>query len=106
VAALRQRVVRWRVTRHLKRTTAALHRAEAELRTERDQFIGTLDMATEADGDYLTTGDARTRDEAFRSGREVSRAQGRIQDLEAKVLQLQARQDELLDELGRAVRSH
>jgi uncharacterized coiled-coil DUF342 family protein len=94
---------RWNLNRQLKSTSSALKRAEVELRNERVHLAGTMEIATEADGDYLTDGNARTRDEAYRSDRQVELSRKRVDELRDLVRNLQAKQDELLDRLGQQI---
>jgi hypothetical protein len=91
---------RWLTTRQLKQTSAALKRAEAELRIEREQVLSFTDDAADAEGDHLTVGNAATRDEAFRANRHLEKSRGRIADLSKTVNDLRTKQDELLDRLG------
>ncbi len=92
-------VNRWVSTRQLKITSAALRRAEAELRVEREQGLSYTDDAADAHGASLG-GTAADRDEAFRAQRHLDGSRRRVSDLESSVDELRAKQDRLLDRMG------
>lgn len=92
-------VNRWVSTRQLKSTSAALRRAEAELRVEREQGLSYTDDAADAHGASLG-GTAADRDEAFRAQRHLDGSRRRVSDLQSSVDELRAKQDRLLDRMG------
>jgi hypothetical protein len=91
---------RWVVTRQLKQTSVSLKRAENDLRIEKEQVHSFDDDAADAQGEYLTVGNAATRDEAFRANRHLEKSQSRVTELSSLVVKLRERQDQLLDRLG------
>jgi hypothetical protein len=88
------------VIRKLKRTSSELKRAEESLYIERQQLHSVADVAAGLEGVFLMDGTSGDRDEAFPARRDFDRAKQSVVDLERRVDELRARQDQLLDRLA------